>query len=248
MTTPAEISETFAALLAKDDESLVQEVYEWIHDVYDWTDGDDLPELGSHARIVGDVAEADFLIGEAGFYSLLTAPNMDEIESVPDAFDAIGGHEAAQTIRDVFATVRDPVLSSPSETRALLVDESDFSSDFVDSAENSYFEHEPQPRPLLARYIRKHAVSFAEFFAATGPTPEELGRREQMAAEWERQEEASRAAVAPYNSECQALLATLKVCPRCGVTGGAFRCITPEFSNAYFVCKECGRSFKREEI
>lgn len=172
MPNPDDVSESFAQLLAGNDESLVQDVYDRIADEYDWSMLDFLPEVNSPLRIVGDVIQANFFIGESGFYTLLISHLID-LKSVPNSFDAIGARAAAQTIRNVYATLPDSVLSSPPETRYELVNRSDFSNDHLfrssvdGSGEAGYFDHRPEPWDFAAKYIREHAIDFADFFAAT---------------------------------------------------------------------------------
>jgi hypothetical protein len=149
--------------MAADDQTLIEEVHEQVTHVYFWSILDDLPPVGSHVRIAGDVAEADFLIGEGGFCTLIASDRMADLMSIPGSFEAIGARDAGQTIRKVLATIPDSILTGPPEARFELLDQSDF--DISDAA--TYFRHEPQALPLLAKYIREHAASFAKFLAET---------------------------------------------------------------------------------
>jgi len=241
MASPDEVSKRFAALLAGDDESLVQDVYERIIDVYHWSAIDDLPDVGSPFRIVGDVVEADFQIGEAGFYTLI-ASHLVDLKSIPGSFDAVGAHDAAKTVRTVFASLPDSVLSSPPETRYDMVNEDDFPrfSAKDGSLYYGYFDHDPKPWPLTAKYIRANAAVFAKFFAETERPPQK-----EDPARIARQK-----AIAAYNAECEQLMTSPHVCPRCSVRHSDFQCSVPASpgSKAYFVCRKCGRSFTREEL
>jgi hypothetical protein len=252
MASPEEVSKRFAALLAGDDPDLVQDVYERMTGPYDWSEFDELPDVGSPFRIVGDVVEADFLIGEAGFYTLV-ASHLVDLDSIPDSFDAIGARDAAETIRAVFASLPNSVLSSHPDTRYDLVNEDDFISgsgryahvsrtfDSEDgSGDDGYFDHKPEPWPLLAKYIRENAAVFARFFAETELPP----RKEDP------ERIARHKAIAEYNAECEQLMTRPHVCPRCSLRHSDFVCSVPTRpdAKAYFVCRECGRSFTREEL
>lgn len=236
-------------LLDGNDQSLVEGVYEAITNFYDWSVEDDLPAAGTPVRVVGDVIEADFQIGEGGFHQLVTS-HIADLTTILESYEAVGAVKAADTIRTVFARYPDSMISSDSETRYDLIERLGLHQHDEPDRELSteYFRHAPQPWDFLAGYIRSHPVAFKEVFPVTDPDapedPYKIAERERRARK--------HADVAAFNQECQNLHETLTtsphVCPRCSRCHVRFDCVLPEHPErkSYFVCKECGCSFDRD--
>ncbi len=105
----SEIPDKLTQLLTGNDENLVYGVWELINDQYEWYMEDHLPELGNPLRVIGDIQEADFHIGEVGMYYLLIGETAD-LTSIPGSFDAVGAFEVAELIRKTYSTVPEELI------------------------------------------------------------------------------------------------------------------------------------------
>ncbi len=153
---PNELTE----LLAKSDE----EVFYGIGERFDLY----LPDydVGSPVRVIGDVLEADFCIGEAGMHYLLTSEHED-LTSIPGSYETIGASAAAKTIRRAFSKVPEEVIrSTPGERReAIPMPEARDPIGGGGELTLAYLlQHQESVIKSLAHYIREHHESLVSLF------------------------------------------------------------------------------------
>ncbi len=235
-------------VLASDDSTVVYEMWDRITGVYDWHIPE-LPERGSCAHVVGDVVEADFHIGEAGFYALFTAETFD-LTTIPDSYAAIGATETANLIREAFASLPASILCLPPVDRRKGIPRADTfaPTGFAGDLSLAYCgDHHDNVVRRLAQYCRDNRIHFEPLFKEIETFRAEAAREHAL------EQEAAIAVASDYLARCEAFLRALPRdfrCPRCHQSDVEFRCVKPRnpTSRAYFICQQCGRSFKYEDV
>ncbi|QDT47135.1 hypothetical protein Pan258_11660 [Symmachiella dynata] len=166
----SEIPDKLMQLLAGNDENLVYGVWELINDQYAWYWEKKLPDLGSPLRVIGDIQEADFHIGEAGMYCLLTGETAD-LTSIPGSFDAVGAFEAAELIRKTYSTVPEELIKSDSSVRQEAIPEPDIKDPIGAGGELTFaylLQYHDSLIALLAKYMRDNHAALVPLFENSG--------------------------------------------------------------------------------